>query len=382
MDVYFEPDLDDKKNKNWVNESCFYSKKGIKPYRRCNYCSLKTRECLGIQNNIVSTIIVAFLLAFLLIYDNIFVRLNIVVIITLLVIFGYRINSSLDQLAKTIYTNTILTKQLKSHQDTLVDKVREKTAELITAKEIAEEANRAKSEFLENMSHELRTPMHGILGYSQLGISKFEDDESKDNKLFTYFTNIEISGERLLKLLDNLLDLSKLEAGTTELHLEDIDLVPVIESVSDNVTTALGNKNIQFYFEKLTKETNLTADKDKITQVIFNLLTNAIKFSNENEKITVSIKDSVLEDETTGAVSSAILLSVHDNGIDIPADELSSVFNKFVQSSLTKTKAGGTGLGLAIVKDIVDEHQGKIWVESSLEKGTKFNCLLPRNIEK
>lgn len=375
MDVYFEPDSDDVENKNWVNESCFLSKKKIKPYRRCNYCNLKTRQCLGIQNNIVSIIIAIFLLAFLLIYDNIFVRLNIVVILTLLIIFGYRINSSLDKLAKTIYSNTQLTKELKSYQDTLEDKVREKTAEAIAAKEVAEEANRAKSEFLANMSHELRTPMHGILGYAELGRSRVED---KNNKLFTYFSNIEISGERLLKLLDNLLDLSKLEAGMMELHIEEFDLALVIESISDNVTTLLGNKNLQFYFEKLTKKTKLKADKDKITQVIFNLLTNAIKFSNENEKITVTIDDSELINEETGATSPALLLSILDNGIDIPADELTAVFNQFVQSSHTKTKAGGTGLGLAIVKDIIDEHNGKIWVESSLDKGTKFSFLLPR----
>lgn len=378
MDVYFEPDLDDEKNKNWMNEFCFFSKRGIKPYRRCNYCSLQTKQCLGIQNNIVSSIIVVFLLAFLLIYDNIFVRLNIVVIIALLMIFGYRINSSIDQLAKTIYSNTQLTKQLKSHQDTLEDKVKEKTAEAITAKEIAEEANKAKSEFLANMSHELRTPMHGILGYAQLGLSRFEDDEGKSSKLFTYFNNIEISGERLLKLLDNLLDLSKLEAGMMELHFEEFDLVAVVESVSVNVVTLLEDKNLTIDFKILAKKTKLNADKDKITQVVFNLITNAVKFSNNNEKITVSIDDVELKDDKTGNFSPAIQLSVEDQGIDIPADELNTIFNKFVQSSRTKTNAGGTGLGLAIVKEIIDEHKGKIWVESSLEKGTKFCFILPR----
>ena len=379
MDVYFEPDLDDEVNKNWVNESCFFSKKGIKPYRRCNYCSLKTRQCLGIQNNIVSSIIVVFLLAFLLIYDNIFVRLNIVVIISLLIIFGYRINSSLDQLAKTIYSNTQLAKQLKSHQDTLEDKVREKTAEAITAKEVAEKANEAKSEFLANMSHELRTPMHGILGYSQLGLSRLEDEEGKASKLFTYFSNIDISGERLLKLLDNLLDLSKLEAGMMELHFEEFDLVTVVESVSINVATLLEDKNLKFDFKTLTRQTTLNADKDKITQVIFNLITNAVKFSNDNEKITVSIEDSEIKDAKTGAIYPSIQLSVEDNGVDIPASELTTVFNKFVQSSRTKTNAGGTGLGLAIVKEIIDKHKGQIWVESSMEKGTKFCFILPRS---
>ena len=378
MDVYFEPDLDDEENMTWVNESCFFSKKGIKPYRRCNYCSLKTKQCLGIQNNIVSSIIVLFLLVFLLIYDDIFVRLNIVVIITLLFIFGYRINSSLDQLAKTIFSNTQLTKQLKSQQDTLEDKVVEKTAEAITAKEVAEEANKAKSEFLANMSHELRTPMHGILGYAQLGLSRFEDDEGKASKLFTYFNNIEISGERLLKLLDNLLDLSKLEAGMMELNFEEFDLIAVVESVSVNVVTLFEDKKLIFDFKPLTTKTILNADKDKITQVIFNLITNAVKFSNCNEKITVCIDDVELKDDKTGVISPAIQLSVEDQGVDIPADELNTIFNKFVQSSRTKTNAGGTGLGLAIVKEIIDEHEGKIWVESSLDKGTKFSIILPR----
>ena len=103
-----------------------------------------------------------------------------------------------------------------------------------------------------------------------------------------------------------------------------------------------------------------------------------MKFSNNNEKITVSIDDAELKDDKSGAISPAIQLSVEDQGIDIPADELNTIFNKFVQSSRTKTNAGGTGLGLAIVKEIIEEHKGKIWVESSLDKGTKFCFILPR----
>lgn len=163
-----------------------------------------------------------------------------------------------------------------------------------------------------------------------------------------------------------------------ELSFEEFDLVSVVDSVFVDVATLLNEKSLKLVFEKLTTETKLTADVDKVTQVILNLITNAIKFSNKNEKIVVSIKDTIIDDENSQSKSPAIQLSVLDKGVDIPADELRSVFNKFVQSSRTKTNAGGTGLGLAIAKEIIDRHKGKIWVESSMEKGTEFFFVLPR----
>ena len=178
-------------------------------------------------------------------------------------------------------------------------------------------------------------------------------------------------------LLDNLLDLSSLDTGKMKLLKEEFDLAPVIDTVLNEVSNLLSEKNLQFDFDKLTPNTKITADEDKIKQVMRNLVNNAIKFSNENEKIVVTVSQSVLTEEITGKDIPALQVSVLDKGIDIPTDELQSVFNKFVQSSRTKTEAGGTGLGLAIAKEIIDQHKGKIWVESSLEEGTRFSFLLP-----
>jgi signal transduction histidine kinase len=249
---------------------------------------------------------------------------------------------------------------------------------LIVAKELAENANHAKSEFLANMSHELRTPMHGILGYAQLGVSAVEDKEGKDNKLFKYFNNIELSGERLLALLDNLLDLSELENEILELHYSNFALNNIVESVLNDAKAMLNEKQLRFDFEKLAKDMNLRADKDKIKQVIFNLIKNAIQYSDNNEKIVVCIDDANLMDDITKKSAPAILLSVKDKGVEIPSDELTTIFENFVQSSRTDTKAGGTGLGLAIAKKIIDKHHGKIWVESSVDEGTIFSFILPK----
>lgn len=376
MDVYFEPDPNDSTNKDWVNEQCYLSVRKIKPYRRCNYCKLKTRECLGIQNNIVSLIIAVFLLAFILIFDNIFVRINIVIIMTLLIIFGYRINSSLDQLAKTIHLNELLTKQLTSYQNTLEDKVLKQTSKLIKAKNNAEEANLAKSEFLANMSHELRTPMHGILGYSQLGKSVTENTDN--TKQFTYFNNIEISGNRLLNLLDNLLDLAKLESGMMELHFTKFAIDEVVESTQVELDSLLQGKHLEIVIEKNSQDTAIFADRNRIFQVVFNLISNAIKFSNSDDTIKISLNDSEIEDKADSKnIHPALLFSVEDKGATIPEDELDTIFEKFVQSSETNTKAGGTGLGLAISKEIILAHNGKIWAESTKDGTTKFSFLLP-----
>ncbi|RDH86189.1 MAG: hypothetical protein DIZ78_08350 [endosymbiont of Escarpia spicata] len=237
----------------------------------------------------------------------------------------------------------------------------------------AEEANSAKSEFLANMSHELRTPMHAILSFSAFGQKKWETAARK--KLSGYFSHIHASGERLLILLNDLLDLSKLEAGRMILEYRQNDLRTVAENCVHELEGYITNCGVQCELLPAKMDTQGEFDAMRISQVITNLLSNAIKFTHAGGVVQVSVSQDRLEiddHETT-----ALRLSVLDQGVGIPEAELNTIFDKFIQSSKTRTGAGGTGLGLAISKEIIEAHAGKIWAENNPQEGALFHFLIP-----
>lgn len=246
---------------------------------------------------------------------------------------------------------------------------------LIRAKQSADEANRAKTEFLANMSHELRTPMHAILSFASMGNDKV--GVAPDDKLQRYFSRIEESGKRLLFMLNDLLDLSKLEAGKMTFLIDQGDLLTIVKKVESECQSLLVEKQLKLTIDADGISTKAWFDSDRILQVVTNLLSNAIKFSPANSEIRITfIDDNLVLD--SGENVSAVRLTVRDQGIGIPNDELESVFDKFVQSSETNTGAGGTGLGLAICKHIVDFHSGNIFAENNSDKGASFHLVLPR----
>ena len=250
-----------------------------------------------------------------------------------------------------------------------IDERKQIEKELLIAKREAEAANRAKTEFLANMSHELRTPLHSILSFASFGIKKYA--HAKPEKLLDYFNRIKRSGKMLQELLDDLLNLAKLESKKAIFAFEPTDLGILIKSVTNELDILLSERNLSIRHGGSKFDEKVTLDADKIKQVLRNLLDNAIKFSPEGGIINVGIC----------RVESLVRVSVRDQGPGIPQNELEAVFDKFVQSSKTKTGAGGTGLGLAICHEIVDAHRGRIWAENRPEGGTVFSFEIPLSMD-
>ena len=267
-----------------------------------------------------------------------------------------------DQLAR-------LNAELKSFNSQLESKVQERTSQLEEAVSVAEASNHAKSEFLASMSHELRTPLNAIIGFSEVLRERYFGDLNP--KQSEYIVDIVDSGKHLLSLINDILDLSKIEAGKMDLELSRFKIADLLRSslVMIKEKALAHNLKLDIQIPDDINELLITADERRIKQVMFNLLSNSAKFTPDGGLIK-------LEAHYEGA---DLVISVSDTGIGMTSQEQKRLFEAFYQASGgIKGKTPGTGLGLAITRSIIEKHGGKIWMESKgTNMGSTFTFTLP-----
>ncbi len=248
----------------------------------------------------------------------------------------------------------------------LKQKVRQKT--LLLNKTI--EYNKLRTEFFANISHELRTPLNMILGSIQL-VNVIDNDKgliNSDTKVKKYMNIIKQNCYRLVRLVDNLIDITKIDAGYLEISLQNDDIVKVVEDIALSVVEYVESKGLELIFDTDIEEKYMAFDADKIERIMLNLISNAIKFTKFGGHIYVNIYDK----------QDTIAISVRDTGIGIPLEKHKEIFERFIQvdKSLSR-KREGSGIGLSLVKSLVEMHEGKIYLNKDITEGSEFVIELP-----
>ena len=256
--------------------------------------------------------------------------------------------------------------QLNNLNDELEDKINDRTRELERALKKAEVANKAKSTFLANMTHEIRTPMNSILGFTQI-----MKEKSKDPDMLKYLETINTSGQSLLRIINDVLDLSRVEAGKFSLDFSRFNILRLIEETMATFSQDILGKKVSFRFDHSDELPEYVyLDKDRLRQILMNLIGNAVKFTEEG---LIEVKLSI---KMVSPRDADIVIEVKDTGIGIPEENISSIFGEFEQVENIHMHYGGTGLGLAIAKQLVEMMNGTLSVESELGRGSDFKVKL------
>ena len=271
-----------------------------------------------------------------------------------------------SQIGTAIENTRLYTELSNSHQE-LERRVKERTLELARLNEELKRLNKVKSDFVSAVSHELRTPLTSIKGYASILMTGKLGPVSPVQK--ERLEKINSHSNNLTHLINNLLDIARIESGRVQMEIKEVVIKDLLDSIIDTITPQIKEKNISLKINIKTDADKIKADPGQIERVFLNLLSNAVKFTPGKGIIVISAVDK------TGIVE----FSVEDTGIGIPKQDLEKVFEEFFRSdNALSQEIKGTGLGLSLVKKIIEAHNGRIWVESELGKGTKFSFTISK----
>lgn len=339
------------------NLKCYFvSITGLRPFKRCQYCEKRTRECFGFQFFFIAISIIALLVTTFFISDLPALVLDIIIVI--MVLIGLLSLVASRETNEIIYNNVLLAKLNRE----LEEKVAQRTAELKRSNEDLKQANRLKNEFIGIINHEMKTPLTAIISATE-----FIDLHARDHLDASQLKFIQLAKKNsidLLYLTEEMLDLSKIEAGKIEIYKDQLDLAKLAEEITDALRVKAEEKQVTFKLLIDPAAGVIEADANRFRQVLFNLLDNAVKYSPEKGTITLSAK----------TANGKFIIEVSDQGIGIKPENLGHIFDKFAQRAPSYK---GTGLGLHIAKSFVEAHGGSIAASSEYGKGTTFTVTVP-----
>ena len=330
---------------------------GLEPFNRCKYCERRIQECFGLQFFVISFAIIILLIITFFITDLPALVLDMMITVTILVaLLSYLASKETNE----IVLNNVLLSQLNKE---LEEKVRLRTEELQRSNEELIKLDQMKNEFIGVINHELKTPITAVL--SGLEVIKMHGTDKFDESQKKLLSIMENSGRDMLKLANNLLDLSKIESGKIVIYPEHFPLINMLEEVVQSLKPEAEKKNVKIKTKIDEAISTIHADSVRLKQVLFNLIDNAVKYTGEDSTVNI----------TASTAGKNIKIEVKDSGIGIKKENIGNIFDKFA-----KRAAGykGTGLGLYISKSFIEAHNGKIEVESEFGKGATFRILIPK----